>query len=195
VPEKFDALLVGPGLAAPGAAEIKATVQGLWANAPIPIIADATALDWLPRAIASEERLRVITPHPGEAGRMLGTSAAEVQADRTRALRELSRQFGGCWVVLKGHHTLIGRSTGSVFVNSSGNPHLAQGGSGDLLAGYLAGLVAQPSLRSDPTTTLRYGVWEHGAAADLLQSSRPGWIVEELATALGARRMPPGVRG
>ena len=122
---------------------------------------------------------------PGEAARLLGSTPAAVQRDRTGAVRALSQRLGGCWVVLKGHHTLIGRTTGAIFVNPSGNPHLAQGGAGDLLAGYLAGLLAQPAWREDVATTLRYAVWQHGAAADRLQARDRHWTVEDLADELG----------
>jgi NAD(P)H-hydrate epimerase len=88
-------------------------------------------------------------------------------------------------VVLKGHQTLAGRSTGPISVNSSGNPHLAQGGSGDLLSGYLAGLLAQAALQQKPELTIRYAVWSHGAAADQLEAMRPNWIIEDLAGLLG----------
>jgi NAD(P)H-hydrate epimerase len=91
-------------------------------------------------------------------------------------------------VVLKGHQTLIGRSKGDLFINSSGNPHLAQGGSGDVLAGYLGGLLAQKQLQPDPTTALRYGVWQHGAAADRLSDERTNWTIENLLDALGSRK-------
>ncbi|HKW27802.1 MAG TPA: ADP/ATP-dependent (S)-NAD(P)H-hydrate dehydratase, partial [Verrucomicrobiae bacterium] len=127
----------------------------------------------------------VITPHPGEAARLLGLTSNEVQADRPRALREISQRLGNCWVVLKGHQTLVGRSTGDIFVNSSGNPHLAQGGSGDVLAGFIAGLLAQPALRADVGKTLCFAVWQHGHAADLLQAARTNWVVEDLVTELG----------
>jgi NAD(P)H-hydrate repair Nnr-like enzyme with NAD(P)H-hydrate dehydratase domain len=62
---------------------------------------------------------------------------------------------------------------------------MAQGGSGDLLAGYIAGLLAQSELQKDMLTTLSYAVWQHGAAADRLQASQPNWVVEELAAELG----------
>ncbi len=91
-------------------------------------------------------------------------------------------------MVLKGHQTLVGRSTGEVYVNSSGNPYLAQGGSGDVLAGYLAGLLVQPELRADVLRTIRYAVWQHGATADYLQASRPNWTVDELMQAIGSQR-------
>ncbi|MCW5554664.1 MAG: NAD(P)H-hydrate dehydratase [Verrucomicrobiae bacterium] len=186
LPGAFSAILIGPGLAAPDLPEeIETTVRQLWQESPHPIIVDASALDWLPPEATPQTGLRVVTPHPGEAARLLKISTPEVQVNRLKALRELSRSFGDCWVVLKGHQTLIGRSEGDVFVNSSGNPHLAQGGSGDVLAGLLAGLLAQPALLTDPGRTLRYGVWQHGAAADALQAARGNWIVEELAEQLG----------
>jgi NAD(P)H-hydrate repair Nnr-like enzyme with NAD(P)H-hydrate dehydratase domain len=127
----------------------------------------------------------VITPHPGEAARMLGTTTDDIQSDRFRSLRALSARFGNCWVVLKGHHTVMGRSDGELSVNLSGNPYLAQGGSGDVLAGFLAALLAQPNLNRDPSKALRFAVWQHGAAADQLHKSKPNFTIEDLASALG----------
>jgi NAD(P)H-hydrate epimerase len=179
-------ILIGPGLAAPRLPDdLKATTRRLWRDGELPIVVDASALDWLAPHSLAKERIRVITPHPGEAGRLLNVTAQEVQADRAAAVREISRRFGNCWVVLKGHQTLVGRSAGEVFVNPTGNPHLAQGGSGDVLAGYIAGLLAQPALQSDAGRTLRYAVWQHGAAADELQATRTNWVVEDLAGELG----------
>jgi NAD(P)H-hydrate epimerase len=104
-------------------------------------------------------------------------------------VRELSRKLGNCWVVLKGHQTVIGRSTGPIFINPSGNPYLAQGGAGDLLGGYLAGLLAQPTLQGDVGRTIRFAVWQHGAAADQLEAScQKNWTVEDLAEVLGGVR-------
>jgi NAD(P)H-hydrate epimerase len=111
--------------------------------------------------------------------------ASEIQENRTEALREVSRRLGNCWVVLKGSQTLVGRSEGEIFVNSSGNPHLAQGGSGDVLGGFLAGLLAQTELQADPLKTIRYGVWEHGATADRLNRTRKNWVVEDLTAEIG----------
>jgi ADP-dependent NAD(P)H-hydrate dehydratase / NAD(P)H-hydrate epimerase len=183
---QFTALLFGPGLAAENLPEdVSESFRHIWRTAPQPVIVDATALDWLRREGASSGALRVITPHPGEAARLLESTTEEVQGDRVNALRALSKKFGGCWVVLKGRHTLIGRSDGDIFVNSSGNAGLAQGGSGDLLAGYIAGWLAQPALQADPARTLRYAVFEHGAAADRLSTCRKNWTVEELGDELG----------
>jgi NAD(P)H-hydrate epimerase len=189
LPANGTAVVVGPGLADPRQGEpIQRAVRKLWQDSPLPVLADASALDWLPDGPCARGALRVITPHPGEAARMLQKSAADVQNDRPKALRELSRRWGNCFVVLKGHQTLIGRGKEDLVMNNSGNPHLAQGGSGDVLAGYLGGLLAQPELQAQPGLTLRYGVWQHGAAADALQASQPGFTVEELAAALGSVR-------
>ena len=189
LPGTHDAVLVGPGLAAADMPDhMKLQTRHQWRDSLTPVVADASALDWLPPDAVPKNALRVMTPHPGEAARLLRTTPQQVQADRLRALRNVSRRFGDAWVVLKGHQTLIGRSSGDVYVNSSGNPHLAQGGSGDVLGGYLAGLLAQPALQADPLKAIRYAVWQHGAAADRLQAARPIWVTEDLVEALGTVR-------
>jgi NAD(P)H-hydrate epimerase len=188
-PEVAGAALVGPGLHAPGVDEtLRKVVQRLWRNSPTPVVIDASALDWLVPHALPHGIIRVITPHPGEAGRVLNLTSRQVQANRPRALRELSRRFGNCWVVLKGHQTLIGCAEGEIFVNSSGNPFLGQGGSGDALSGYLAGLLAQPRLQADAGKTLRFAVWQHGRTADALQDKGKIWTVEDLAGELGNAR-------
>jgi len=185
LPEATTAVLAGPGLAAAENSPAKTLVRHLWRDSELPVVVDASALDWLPLGTCPRNTLRVVTPHPGEAARLIGATAEYVQADRVRTLRTVSKRFGDCWVVLKGHETLVGRSTGDIYVNSSGNPSLAQGGSGDVLSGYLAGLLAQPDLQESPATTIRYAVWQHGAAADRLQANRSNWVVEDLVEALG----------
>jgi NAD(P)H-hydrate epimerase len=187
LPGDHDAILVGPGLAAPDVPDqMKMLTRHLWRDMFMPVVVDASALDWLPLDPVPRTVIRVITPHPGEAARLLRATPQQVQANRLNALRNISRRFGNTWVVLKGHQTLIGRNVGEVYVNSTGNPHLAQGGSGDVLAGYLAGLLAQADLRTDVLQTIRYAVWQHGAAADCLQAARNNWVVEELTEVLGA---------
>ena len=189
LPEKTSALLIGPGLAAPEVfLAMKEFTRRLWRVAAYPLVVDASALDQLAAAPYQKDFVRVLTPHPGEAARLLKTTIAHVQADRVAALREISRKNGDCWVVLKGHQTLVGRSTGKIFVNGSGNPHLAQGGSGDLLSGFITGLLAQPGLAADVENTLRYAVWQHGAAADKLTLTRANWTVEDLAAEIGNAR-------
>jgi NAD(P)H-hydrate repair Nnr-like enzyme with NAD(P)H-hydrate dehydratase domain len=166
----------------------------------LPVVVDASTLDWLPMGPSAKNAIRVLTPHPGEAARLLNMTNQQVQANRPKALREISRRYGNCWVVLKGHQTLVGRSAGlrtngasspqdgELFVNPSGNPHLAQGGSGDVLAGYLAGLLAQRPLLADAGKLIRFAVWQHGAAADQLQAARANWVIEDLLGELGNAR-------
>lgn len=193
LPGEFTALLAGPGLAgADVTEETRQVIRRAWRDSFAPVIVDASALDWLNTDPFPRAALRVITPHPGEAARLLKGSTAQVQADRRAALQQISRRFAGTWVVLKGHQTLVGRAGEGAFVNSSGNPGLAQGGSGDLLAGYVAGLLAQPALQADPSLALRFAVWQHGAAADFLEARQPNWNIEDLAAELGR---VPAARG
>lgn len=193
LPEKCTCLLVGPGLASSDVTEsLKKQVRLWWQEAPMPMVVDASALDWIPAGYCKKGVTRVLTPHPGEAARLNKSTVREVQNDRMKALREISASWGGSRVVLKGHQTLSGHHKEGIYMNCSGNPYLAQGGSGDLLAGYMAGLLAQPALQDDPALAIRYAVWRHGAAADELTSSQGNWTVEDLAARLGAIRPASG---
>jgi len=184
--DKASAILIGPGMAAPDVPEeLKNTVRRLWRDFPHPIIIDASALDWIGSHALPKNLIRVVTPHPGEAARMITSTPQKIQSNRAQAVRDISRRYGNCWVVLKGHQTLIGRSEGEIHVNPSGNPHLAQGGSGDVLSGLIAGFLAQPALQADPGVAIRYAVWRHGYAADELQSQGGNWAVEDLLAELG----------
>ena len=103
LPRRCTAALVGPGLASPQLpTSLIAEVVRSWQEAPLPVIADASALDWLPRQETPALGPRIITPHPGEAARLLNCSTSEINRDRVAALRSLSAKFGQCWVVLKG---------------------------------------------------------------------------------------------
>lgn len=186
LPKSCSAILIGPGLA--GVDVLPALVQEavrLWQESPLPVIADASALAWLPRGPTHAGALRVVTPHPGEAAAMLGIAKTGVLTDREGTLREIARSRGDCWVVLKGRHTLVGRADGEVFVNSSGNPQLAQGGSGDVLAGYLGGWLAQSLLRDRTGLIIRHAVWEHGHTAEVLSARQRAWEMAELVQLLG----------
>jgi NAD(P)H-hydrate epimerase len=185
--ERYSGIVIGPGLASEDVPEeVKTATRRLWQEAKIAVVVDASALAWVPEGNRRDvSARRVITPHPGEAARMLGISSKEVQEDRVKAVRDLSRRFGDTWVVLKGHETLVARSEGEISVNSSGNSHLAQGGSGDVLSGYLGGLLCQPELQKDIFKTIRYAIWQHGAAADYLQKMKPNWVIEDLVQDLG----------
>lgn len=187
-PTTTSAILLGPGLAAEDLPDpIRAEARRIWRDTPMPVIVDASALDWMVGGLSKLGATRVLTPHPGEAARMLRTTTAKVEADRPAALRELSKRWGNCWVILKGCQTLVGQSGGEIFVNSSGNSGLAQGGSGDVLAGYLGGLLAQPQWQADPLLAIRYAVWQHGVSADRLGGSGVSWGVGDLLSTLGNR--------
>ncbi|MBL9167367.1 MAG: NAD(P)H-hydrate dehydratase [Verrucomicrobiales bacterium] len=183
LPPRCSGILVGPGMEDPSLApQWGPWIAEQWRTAGQAMVVDASALAWIPPGALSPDRsaLRVITPHPGEAARLLGCSTEEIMNRRLEVVRELSSRFGGCWVVLKGYQTVIGRCEGLLSINSSGNPHLGQGGSGDVLAGWIAGLLSQPLLQQEVGRTLRYAVWRHGALADDLERSRPNWTIEDL---------------
>lgn len=180
------ALLIGPGLAAADLSlDAKNETRSLWGDAECPVVVDASALDWLITKAGPQGSIRVLTPHPGEAARILSISVEQVQTDRLGALRNISKFYGDCIVVLKGNQTLVGRASGPVYVNSTGNPLLAQGGTGDILAGYITGLLAQPELQKDPLLTVRFAVWQHGLAADHICQKKVNWIPDDLIDYLG----------
>jgi NAD(P)H-hydrate epimerase len=185
----YTAIVIGPGLASPGLPpQVWFEIARLWRTSRAVIVADASALGRLPQGtLESTAGPRIITPHPGEAARLLQIATGEIEDDRFLAVRRLAQLWPGARleVVLKGRHSVVGGGAdGSVFVNSSGNPGLAQGGTGDILAGYLAGLLAQPVLQESLQHTVRFAVWRHGAAADLLENRGEFWTPEDLLEAL-----------
>lgn len=185
LPARATAIVVGPGLAGEEVgAPIQEQVRHWWASAPLPMLADASALGWLRDVVPRPGAVRVWTPHVGEASRLLNRTTAAITAARWASARALSS--GGAWTVLKGWQSVIAEpgQSSTLWVNGTGNPGLAQGGSGDVLSGYLGGLLAQPMLAADPGRALRYAVWRHGRAADRLEASRAAWDAEHLADAL-----------
>src|SRR5262249_50544626 len=133
-----DALAVGPGLGTDE--DAAAVVRSLLGGCRLPVVLDADALNIVAAGRPSRDgraRRAILTPHPGEAARLLGSSPAGVQADRPGAARGLATRFG-CVAVLKGHRTLIAAPDGPVRVNASGNPGMATGGAGDALTGVAA---------------------------------------------------------
>jgi len=158
-------LAVGPGLGQSEEAR-QLLVRALGSNLPLAIDADALNLiaqepSLLTRRAASPAP-SLLTPHPAEAARLLGQSPAEVQADRVAAALELAKRFAA-HVALKGCGTVIAAPDGRWFINTTGNPGLASAGSGDVLTGMLAALLAQ---RWPPLEALLAAVHLHGAAAD-----------------------------
>jgi len=162
------ALVAGPGLggghALPGS--LASFLRAQWSQDERPFLADADALAAVeepPRADAA----RVITPHPGEAARVLGRTVGEVQADRFAAVQALSAP--GRTALLKGPHTLVATPGRRISVNPTGNPVLATGGTGDVLAGLVGALLARGLTGHDAATL---GAWLHGHAADRLAAVR-----------------------
>jgi hydroxyethylthiazole kinase-like uncharacterized protein yjeF len=160
-------LAIGPGLGQ--AAETVKFVTGLLAATKIPAVIDADALNILaakPVLLGklAKGRTVVLTPHPGEMARLAGITVAEVQANRLKVARGFAEQFG-VTLVLKGARTLIAHPDGRVAVNTTGNPGMAKGGSGDLLTGLVAGLLAQHP--GEPGKAVEAAVCLHGLAADL----------------------------
>lgn len=156
---------IGPGL--PDDEETYALVRELVARIDVPLVVDASALNAFAGRLAeinSKGKPRILTPHPGELGRLLGSDAATVNANRIELAREAART-SRCVVVLKGHHTLIAHPDGHVNVNPTGNPGMATGGMGDVLSGIIAALFARGIESFDAAIT---GTFLHGLAGDLL---------------------------
>ena len=161
---KVQALLVGPGLTR--GKDSQALVQRLLAECPVPLILDADALFVLGtdvNALAGARHRAVMTPHPGEMAGLLGCSVAEVQADRLAAAGRVAA-CAQAVVVLKGAGTVVAEPGAVTQINLTGNPGMASGGAGDVLAGLLAGLRAQGFSGYDAA---RAAVYLHGRAGDL----------------------------
>ena len=164
--DRHAVLLAGPGLGESAADVCKALLgrNAPWASA----VLDADALNAL---AAGKYRgdlpaNTILTPHPGEAARLLGCTVADVQADREQAVLRLAETYH-CVAVLKGSGTLIAAPGGELLHNAAGNAGLARGGSGDILAGLTAGLLAAGLKQNrTPAQMAACAVWLHGTAAD-----------------------------
>jgi NAD(P)H-hydrate epimerase len=178
------AVAIGPGLGRDDRA--RALVDAVLA-AGVPAVLDADALYAIasrPDAVIGAAGPVVLTPHPGEAAALLGTSVPEIEADRLAAARALAARFRAV-VVLKGARTIVCDGTLAddfCAINPTGGPALATGGTGDVLAGALAALVAQGLAPGDAA---RAGVWLHGAAGDHVGASLGrGATAREIADAI-----------
>ena len=154
-----DVLVVGPGLGQSSWSEY--LLQAAVASGK-PMVLDADGLNMLAANKVAAHPGMIITPHPGEAGRLLSCSSAEVQADRFAAVRALQRHTGAI-AVLKGNGSLIA-SSDQLLLSDYGNPGMASGGMGDVLSGVIGSLLAQGM---DPFEAAALGVCLHGAAGDI----------------------------
>ncbi len=159
------AVALGPGLGTHP--ETQGVVRALVRDCPLPMVVDADGVNALAghlEVLKSSAGPRILTPHPGEMSRLLGTTPKEVQSRRLDTAREVATAHG-VWVVLKGAQTLVADPAGRVSLNPTGNPVLASGGTGDVLTGLIGGFLAQ---RVSPWDAARLGVYLHGLTADYL---------------------------
>lgn len=185
--DKNTVLLAGPGLgeSAGNICNVLLGKRQPWAAA----VLDADALNALAagtlRAALPEHT--ILTPHPGEAARLLDTTVQEIQADREGAVRQLAEEYN-CVAVLKGNGTLITAPGEPVWRNTTGNAGLARGGSGDILAGIMAGLLASGWQQGRSALQAAVSaVWLHGAAADrcVKRRSRTAMLPQDIFADLG----------
>jgi len=170
-------LAIGPGISrnSETAEFVRAIVKrgdaSSFGNSVVNMVVDADGLNAFEGAadkLNGRGQTLVITPHPGEMARLTGLSIAEIQANRLEVARNFAREHK-LIVVLKGHRTLIAAPDGAVWVNPTGNPGMATGGTGDILTGIVAGLIAQHPQHALEATAL--AVYLHGLAGDLASAS------------------------
>lgn len=192
VPPKADVTVVGMGLGVSVSTEV--IVSRLLSGSEGRFVIDADALtilaNWYGRTDGydpAKGQELILTPHEGEAARLLGWTKEEIKADRLKAARAIVERYGAT-VVLKGAHSLVVSSDGErVYENKTGNPFMAMGGMGDLLAGVVGARWAY--LKGDPFDALTSAVWLHGAASDELVSSGDDPSIVNTARKIGALRV------
>jgi hydroxyethylthiazole kinase-like uncharacterized protein yjeF len=171
--ERMTAVATGPGMGiGEGAAHTLEWILDHWDG---PLLLDADAINLLagrPERLAGRGQPPVLTPHPGELARLLGRSTDEVVADRVGAAREAATRAGAV-VVAKGFRTVIADPDGEVWINPTGDDGLASGGSGDVLTGTIAGLLAQGL---EPARAAIVGCWLHGRAGELGGETYPAAV-------------------
>lgn len=157
--DRADVVAIGPGL---GQSDWARQLFSCVMETSRPLVVDADGLNLLAQNPQQSERW-ILTPHPCEAARLLGSRAGEINADRFRAVEQIQQQYGGS-VVLKGAGSLIRPALGPTAVCTDGNPGMASGGMGDVLTGIIASLWAQGQSQD---LSAKLGVCLHGAAADM----------------------------
>ncbi|HET9491704.1 MAG TPA: NAD(P)H-hydrate dehydratase [Methylomirabilota bacterium] len=178
-----DAVAIGPGLGLD--ADTQALARELVRTLTIPVVVDADALTALAGhldALDTAPAARCLTPHPGEMARLLGATVTEVERDRVGVARRLASEHRA-WVVLKGAGSLVAAPSGEVYINPTGNPGMASGGTGDVLTGMAGALLARGL---PPVAALQTAVYVHGRAGDLAAArlGQEALIAGDLVTAL-----------
>ena len=166
--DEFSCVLAGPGLGENP--DTRRLVDMLLQKVRAPLVLDADAINVFdgqaPLLSGRGQRLLVLTPHPGEFARLIGKSVPDVQRDRLNLARAFAMEQG-IYLVLKGHHTLTVSPQGQVWINQTGNPGMATAGSGDVLGGMIASLIAQHYRQHAMEIILAAAVFLHGYAGDL----------------------------
>ncbi len=181
--EKADVVAVGPGLGQ--SEDLRKLVRWLVETVDRPAVVDADALNNLvdQDVFSNLPAPRIITPHPGEFSRLTGKTIAVIQGDRETSAAEFAARSGGqLVVVLKGHKTVVTDGQ-KIYVNGSGNPGMATGGSGDCLTGVIAALLGQ---KLSPFDAAALGVYAHGLAGDIAkdQNGEVGMIAGDIVDSL-----------
>jgi ADP-dependent NAD(P)H-hydrate dehydratase / NAD(P)H-hydrate epimerase len=164
--QKSDALAVGPGLGWRRALARELLFKLSEAGFSAPVVIDADGLNAFIGDLAGLKGLGlrlILTPHAGEMARLLDRKSDEIQKNRTKVAAETAKLLN-CVVVLKGWQTVVADTDGTIYINNTGNPGMAGGGSGDVLTGMIAGLAAQGA---SPRAAAVAGVYLHGLAGDL----------------------------
>jgi len=181
-------IAIGPGIGTDE--ETRELILRLFAEVPQPMVVDADALNCLAGTNWNGDRaLRVLTPHPGEMSRLTDRSIPDVQSDRIASARSLA-QNRNVVAVLKGERTLIGFRDGRVWVNPTGSPAMAKGGTGDILTGMVSGLMGQ--FPDDPDRAIAAAVYLHSLAGEIAARHQTEQTV--IATDL-LRYLPEAIRG
>lgn len=156
-------LAFGPGVSLHE--ELFVLLKELIKQTPVPMVIDADGLNLIaknPDILKEANAPIILTPHPGEMARLVGTTIPEIQSNRLTIARNFAKNYQVI-LVLKGAHTLIARPDGQIFINTTGNPGMSSGGTGDVLTGLMAGLIAQ---KFEPAFAAITSVYLHGLAGD-----------------------------
>jgi len=181
----FDAVAVGPGLGQ--RADTQEMVRELIRRSSAPLVLDADALNVLARDLSALKTARapvIVTPHPGEMGRLIGKTSKAVQANRWEIAKRFAQKHGVV-TVLKGSGTVVTDRSGKLWINATGNSGMAKGGMGDVLTGMIGAFLAQGM---SPLDAARAGVFLHGSAGDIARErhGERALLASDLISSLGA---------